>query len=317
MKPFKHESPVTIEEAVAKSNEYKGNAPFIAGGTDILGPIKDRIHPTYPDALIDLKKIPGLDYIKEEGGVLKIGALTSLTDVAASSTVQGSWSILAMAAGRVSAPELRNMGTIGGNLCQEVRCWFYRYPNRIGGRIVCLRKGGTTCFAVTGDNRYHSIIGGKGCFAICPSDTAIALTALDATIVTNKRSIAIADFYKVLGTALASDEIVKEIQVPKPAAGTVQNFIKHAMRPAIDFAMVSVATVISGSDARIVLGAVAPVPYRATAAEDVVKGKTITETLAAAAGEAAVKDAVPLDDNKYKVQIAKVLVKRCLLGQSS
>ena len=169
------------------------------------------------------------------------------------------------------------------------------------------------CYAVTGDNRYHSIIGGKVCFAVCPSDTAIALSALNATIVTNKRSIPIGDFYEVLSNVLDTDEIVTEVQVPAPVAGTKQTFTKFALRKAIDFAIVSVSTAISSSDARIVLGAVAPVPYRATAAEDVIRGKAITEALAEEAAAAAVKDAIPLSNNKYKIQIAKVMVKRAIL----
>lgn len=314
--PFTLVYPKSIDEAAVK---LKGKTKLIAGGTDLLGVLKDRILPDYPEALMDLKTISGLDYIKEETGVLKIGALAKLSDVSESSTVMGKYAALAQAAHAVGSPLLRNMGTLGGNLCQEVRCWYYRYPYFLGGRLFCLRKGGTACFAVTGDNRYHAILRGAGCFAVCPSDTAIALTALNANIITNKKSIPIDNFFQVLGDVLAADEIVTEIQIPSPKTGTKQTFTKFALRKAIDFALVSVATAItisggSVSDARIVLGAVAPMPYRATGAEDAIKGKAINETLADTAAAAAVKDAVPLANNAYKIQIAKTLVKRAILA---
>jgi len=313
MKKFEHIDAKTINEAVSALG---ANANIIAGGTDLLYTLKDEILPNYPETLVNIKTIPDMDYIKEEGGMLKIGALAKIADIATSSVVEGNYAALAEAAGRVASPNLREMGTIGGNICQLARCWYYRSPNN---RFFCFRKGGPTCFAVAGENRYHAILGGAVCFAVCPSDTAIALTALDATVVTSKRSIAIGDFFEVLGSVLDNDEIVTEIQVPTPASGTKQTFTKLAIRKSIDFAVVSVASAIttsggSVSDARIVLGAVAPVPYRATGAEDALKGKAITESLAETAAAAAVADAVPLSKNKYKVQIAKTLVKRAILA---
>jgi xanthine dehydrogenase YagS FAD-binding subunit len=172
---------------------------------------------------------------------------------------------------------------------------------------------------VAGDNRHHAILGGAVCFHVYPGDTAVALAALNATVVTNKKSVAIGDFIKVLGPDLAVDEIVTEIQVPAPAAGAKQTFIKYMKRKAIDFAFTSVATVITSSggnvsDARIVLGAVAPMPYRATGAEDAIKGKAINETNAAAAADAAVVGAMPLSHNSYKLQTAKALVKRAIMA---
>jgi xanthine dehydrogenase YagS FAD-binding subunit len=207
------------------------------------------------------------------------------------------------------------MGTLGGNLCQLHRCWYFRNPNN---RFNCLRKGGNTCFAALGDNRYHSIFGAvSGCYAVHPSDAAPALIALDAKIVTSKRTINAQDFWdvKVPGnTVLAADEIVTEIQVPTPAAGTKSAFLKFALRKSIDFPIVNCAVVVSGNAARIALNAVAPKPYRATKAEAAMAGKPINEANADAAGAAAVADAVPLAASKYKVQIAKTLVKRALLA---
>ena len=182
MKSFNHVNVKTVGEAVKLLKYYKGKAKLIAGGTDLLGILKDRILPDYPEAIINIKTIHGLDYIKEDGKGLKIGALAKLSDIAKSPMVKGDYKVLAEAAEAVATPQIRNMGTIGGNLCQDVRCWYYRYPHHIGGRILCLRKGSGPCLAVSGDNRYHAILEGKKCFAVCPSDMAIALTALDAKI---------------------------------------------------------------------------------------------------------------------------------------
>lgn len=317
MKEFTHINAATVAEAASALGKYE-DAKVIAGGTDLIGALKDNILPTYPEAIVNLKTIPGLDYIKEEGGILKIGALTSIDAIANNTTVKSKYSSLAEAAYKVASPTIRRMGTIGGNLCQDIRCWYYRVPNN---RFYCFYKGGLVCPAAPAeaDNRYNAILGATDCYAVCPSDTAIALGALDATIVTNKSSIPILDFFTVLGNVLDADEIVTEVQVPEPESGTKQAFLRFALRQSIDFAIASVATAITVeagtvADARIVLGAVAPVPYRATAAEDAIKGKAITESVAEAAGTAAVEDAGPLSKNAYIVQIAKTLVKRAILA---
>ena len=177
MKKFTHINAATIDEAVSALGA--DNARVIAGGTDLLHTMKQRINPTYPEVLVNIKSIPDLDYIREEAGVLKIGPLAILEDIAGDTTVNGKYTALAQAAHAVGTPQLRNLGTIGGNICQEVRCWYYRAP---GNYFFCFRKGGTLCHAVPGDNRYNAILGGAVCFAVCPSDTAVALGALDATI---------------------------------------------------------------------------------------------------------------------------------------
>ena len=327
MKEFKHVNATSLTDAAAALNAAGGKGAVIAGGTDLLGVIKSDILPDFPSTVINLKTIqPSLNYIKEESGVLKIGALTSLADVAANATVKGSYSLLSTAASRVSSHVLRSMGTIGGNMCQKVRCWYYRYPNEMGGRIFCFRKGGQLCFAVPGDNRWHSILSGQVCFAPFPSGTATAISALNGKVVTNKKTIGIDDFYIVLGNVLAQDEFITEIQIPKPAATVKQYFYKQAYRRAIDWALVSVASAIdvqngTVASSRITMGAVAPIPYRATGAEDAIKGKAISDAVATAAGKAAVADAFPLNanppkspGNAYKVQIAQTLVKRAILA---
>ncbi len=313
MKTFNHVNATTVAEAASALTG--GKAVLIAGGTDLLGRLKDDILPAYPEMVVNLKTIPNLDYIKEEGGALKIGAGTHLADIAAHPTIQSKYAALAQAAGRVASPHIRAMGTMGGNINQLHRCWYFRNPDN---RFNCIRKGGTTCFALTGDNRYHSIFGAvNGCVAVHPSDIAPALIALDAKIVTSKRTVSSLDFWDVKApgnTILAADEIVTEIQVPAPAAGSKSAFLKFALRKAIDFPIVNCAAFISGSTIRISLNAVAPKPYRALKAEQAIAGKPIDEANAEMAGAAAVADAVPLAGNKYKVQIAKVLVKRTLLA---
>ncbi len=323
MRSFEHVNAGSLDEAIAQLKDYEGKAHLIAGGTDLLGILKGEILPEYPEAVINIKTIPGLDGIEEDGEGLRIGALAKLSKIAGSAEVRKHYGALAEAAEFVGSPELRNMGTLGGNLCQDNRCWYYRYPHQMGGRILCYRKGKGPCLAVKGDNRYHAILGGKKCFAVCPSDTAIALTALDAQIRIaapgGERILPISEFYDTLGHILKPDEMVAGILVPRPPEGAAQTFHKFRMREAIDFAVVSVASLISGSDgvcrdARIVLGAVAPIPYRAKAAEDAIKGKPLNEETAAAAAEAAVQDAKPLSQNAYKIEITKTLVKRAILS---
>jgi len=317
MKRFLHIDATSVD----KASEYlaKGKAYVTAGGTDLMGTLKDNILPEYPELVINLKTIEGMDYIKEEGGVLKIGALTLLEDIAHSDVVNSKYTALAQAAGRTASIHLREMGTIGGNICQMNRCWYFRNPDN---KFNCIRKGGNMCYAMAGDNRYHSIFGAvSACIAVNPSDTAPALVALNASIKTNKRTISVDDFWTVTipgSTVLEDDEIVTEIQVPEPAGKSA--FLKFAIRKTIDFPVVNCAAMISGSDARICLNAVYNNPYRATKAEDAIKGKAINEENAEAAGEAAVSGAMGLPGNgsnpgnKYKIQIAKTLVKRAILA---
>jgi len=175
MKKFTHVNAATVEEAVSTLKEYEGKAKVIAGGTDLLGGMKDEILREYPEVIINIKSIQGLDYVSEENGVLKIGPLTRLEDIAKNKTVKRKCAALAEAAGRVASPHIREMGTIGGNICQDIRCWYYWVPDN---RFDCLRKGGKTCYATVGDNRYHSIfgatrIGSPPCSSECPASTDI------------------------------------------------------------------------------------------------------------------------------------------------
>lgn len=322
MRKFVHLNARTIDEAVSALQRYGAKARVIAGGTDLLGKMKDEILPTYPEAIINLKSIPGLDFIKEGEGMLRIGALTRLEDIATNFLVHSKYRALAEAAHRTASPHIREMGTIGGNICQDIRCWYYRNPYN---RFPCLRKGGGRCYAIEGDNRYHSIFDSSvkgGCLAVHPSDTAPALIALNAVVKTSKRLVHADDFFEVdvaKTTVLERDEIVIEIQVQAQSADTKSAFVKFARRKTIDFPIVNCAAMMTTSNgkvsgARICLNAVYVKPYRALKAEETTRDKKIDETAAKAAGDAAVLDAKPLRHNGYMVQIARTMVERAILA---
>lgn len=326
MRTFAHIDARTIDEAVAILSLHRDKARIIAGGTDLLGVLKDDILSDYPRLIVNIKTIAGLEYIREEDGVLKIGGLTRLCDIAGSRHLNEHYQVLAEAARAVASPQIRNVATVGGNLCQDVRCWYYRYPRHIGGPIFCARKGKGPCHAIRGDNRYHAIIGGKKCFAVCPSDTAVAFAALDARIVIvgpeGERKMGVTDFYHPLGNGLNSNEMVREVEIPGLRESTNQRFLKFTLRKPIDFAIASVASVIAVRegicvDARIALGAVAPGPVRARAAEAAILGHPVTEKRTSAAGDLALEGAKPLSQNEYKLKIVKALVKRALLGRDA
>lgn len=178
MKTFTHYNARSIREALALLKKHGGKAKLNAGGTDLLGMLKGRVLSDYPEAIINLKSLPGLDYIRQDEEGLRIGALTKLGRIASSAVVRKDYGALAQAALSVATPQIRNMCTIGGNIAQDVRCWYYRYPHHLGGPITCLRKGGPICNALSGDNRYHSLFGGAPlasypCASNCPASTAI------------------------------------------------------------------------------------------------------------------------------------------------
>lgn len=323
MEKFIHFNARSVEEAASLLRRFQGRASLIAGGTDLLGIMKDRILPRYPEAVINLKTLPGLDFIRAEAdGGVTIGALTRLEDVAGHPLIQEKFSALAQAAGRTASPHIRAMGTLAGNICQDIRCWYYRTPEN---RFPCLRKGGGRCYAIDGDNRYHSIFGGTvegGCYAVHPSDTAPALAVLKAEIRTNKRVLPLEEFFRIgvsKTTALDMDEIVLEIHLPPPDNGSKSAFLKFALRKSIDFPIVNCAAAVSLKErrvvgARICLNAVYVRPYRPAAAEETLKGEMLNEETASAAGNAAVAAAKPLRHNGYMVQIARALVARTLLA---
>lgn len=309
MREFTHMEASTVGEA--SKNAARGNAMVIAGGTDLLGTLKDEILPTYPSVIIDLKTIEGLNKIEDEGDTLLIGAMAKLAQVADNTAVLKDCQALAQACGRVASPTIRNMATIGGNICQMHRCWYFRAPDN---RFHCGRKGGTTCPAYTGDNRYHSIFGMQnGCVAASSHDTAPALMALGATIITSNREILAEEFFAANGyrsCVLEDGEIVTHVRVPK-STGSV--FEKFALRKSIDFPIVNCGAAY-GKDkkVRLAMGGVYPAPLRITAAEEAV-AQGITEASAQKAADAGVADCTPLSQTAYKVEIARTMIKRTLL----
>ncbi len=321
MKTFDHCDARSIDEALGLLANHGGKARINAGGTDLLGLLKDMVLPQYPELIVNIKTIPGLDYIEEDAGGLRIGALARLADVAGSQLLRERYGVIAEAARAVAGPQIRNVATVGGNLCQDVRCWYYRYPAHLGGGMLCARKGRGPCYAVKGDNRYHAVIGGRKCFAVCPSDLAVGLAALDGHMTIESlrgtRRVAVADFFGALRNGLAPDEFVTEVDVDMPSGPAQQRFLKFTLRKPIDFAVVSVAVSFQIKDAvfshaRIALGGVAPGPFRATKAEKELNGFQPCDGVVARAVEAALEDARPLAKNGWKIEVARALIRRAL-----
>jgi len=310
----------SIEDALSLLDEYKKEAKIIAGGIDLIGLLKNKI--ISPRVLVNIKNIPQMNYITETSDGLEVGALTLIYDIGRSPLIKSQHPLLSEVAESVGSPQVRNMATMGGNLCQEVRCWYYRRPPITGISYQCRRKQeGGVCYAMDGENENHAIFGEGECFAVCPSDMATALLSLDAKIKTvsptGERIIPIQDFYTNLGNVLEPNEIIIGIQISKVKRHTRQRYIKFRTRKALDFSIVSVAVVITLKDslicdAKIALGGVSPMPYEAVKAEEVLKGESLTKAVTEKAAEASVSDAMPLSKNSYKVPIAKALIKRAL-----
>lgn len=293
-----------------------------AGGTDLMGCLRDGVFRA--DKLVSLSGLGDLKGIAQAtGGGLRIGALTPNAEVAANALVKDHYAGLAQAARAVASPQLRNQGTIGGNLCQKPRCWYYR------GEFHCLRKGGEMCYAVGGENQYHCIFGGDGCFIVHPSDTAPALTALEARVRIagpgGSRVVPIGQFFVLPAkdptreTVLERNEVVTEILLPPAEAGLRTSYRKVRGRGAWDFALagVALALLMRGTTverARVVLSGAAPVPWRALAAEKALVGKALTPETAAAAAEAAMQGAEPMAKNAYKIPMFKGAIAESLLA---
>ncbi|HUL29163.1 MAG TPA: xanthine dehydrogenase family protein subunit M [Thermodesulfobacteriota bacterium] len=311
----------TLEEAVSLLGAYHGEAKIIAGGTDLLGLMKNEV--LLPAVLVNIKNIPSMEGIKENSEGLEIGALARINEIERSAILKETYPLLHEAAHSIGSPQIRNMATLGGNLCQQVRCWYYRRSPRTGISFICRRKKESSpCYAINGENEYHAIFGESGCVAVSPSDMATGLFALDARINTisskGERAIPIRNFYTPFGQTLDPDEIITSVSVAKTQPHTKQRFIKFRPRKAIDFSTVSVSAVITSAndviqDARIVVGGVSPLPYEAAAAERVLIGESMKERVAEEAAEAAVRDAMPLSKNGFKVPLVKALIKRSIL----
>ena len=306
---FTYIRPQTLQEAISQLSSPE--AKLHAGGTDLLSCLRDQVFGARK--VVSISGLQNLRGIRESGeGGLRIGAMTTISEVAGSSLVQQRYGALARAAAEVASPQLRHQGTIGGNLCQKPRCWYYR------GEFNCLRKGGRICYAKGGENQFHCIFGGKGCYIVHPSDTAPALTALGATIRIagpgGERLVPVAAFYVGPAqdlsreTVLAADEIVTEILLPKAPPGLRSSYRKVRARQAWDFALAGVALALqfrgdTVSKAAVVLSGAAPVPWRLAEVEKIISGSRLDETTIVRAAAAAVKDAEPMEKNGYKVPL--------------
>lgn len=290
-----------------------GSVP-LGGGTDLLVALREGLLDA--TVAVDLRAVPGLDEISEspDGGAL-VGGSATLHAIASHPVVAARFPALAQACLAVGSPALRHMGTLGGNLCQRPRCWYYR------NAIPCLKSGGADCPAVGGENRHLAILGGGPCHAVHPSDPAVALTALDASVHIDgsygRRTIPVADFFTLPAadprreTVLAPGEFVAAIEVPAHSSGGRQRYVKALQRAAWDFALASVAVAChADGSVRIVLGGVAPVPWRINPSveEDLAAGPVAEDDLDTLA-DRALHDARPLAGNAWKLTLAKALLR--------
>jgi len=314
---FAYVRPRSIPEAIKHLSDQGARAH--AGGTDLLGCLRDSAFSSAK--LVSLGSLQELRGIRESVDGLRIGALTTISEVATSPVVRKRYPVLAQAAAEVASPQLRNQGTIGGNLCQKPRCWYYR------GEFHCVRKGGSTCFAMAGQNEYHCILGGDGCYIVHPSDTAPALVALGASVLIagpgGTKTLPMQELYVMPAkdpkkeTVLQPNEIITEILIPSPPAGLLSSYRKVRARRSWDFALASVALALTMQHgqvayARVVLGGAAPAPWRSKEAEEAITGKRLDAPTIATAAESAVAKAQPMEHNAYKVALFKGLMEEQL-----
>lgn len=316
MPNFQYVRPSSLREAIERGSGAR--ARFHAGGTDLLGCLHDGVFGA--ETVVSLSGLGDLRGVAERpDGGLAIGALTTITEVAEHPLVRERYAALAQGASEVASPQLRHQGTLGGNLCQKPRCWYYRNEG-----FHCLRKGGGTCFAAVGENQFHALFGASGtCFIVYPSDTAPPLVALGAELQISgpdgKRTIPVAELHvppavdPTRETVLEDGEVVTKILLPPPEAGLVSSYRKVRARRAWDFALagVALALVFDGDvvrSARVVLSGAAPVPWRSEPVERAITGKRLDADTLAAAAEAAVEGAEPLEHNGYKVPLFRAVV---------
>ncbi len=320
MKNFEYNQPRNLKEASTILQEHPGVALPYAGGTDLLGLMKDGV--VEPAQLVNLKNLSELKGIAYRPGKgLEIGALTTLSEIVDSREIAENFPLLVQTARQVASPQLRNVGTLGGNLCQRPRCWYFR------GDFPCLRKGGEICYAVDGENKFHCVIGGGPCYIVHPSDMAVALLAYDARVEIQagkkSRQISLKDFFVLPQenylheNILKPGEILTRVVVPEQAAGARTLFLKIQERQVWDFATVSLAVVLWTKDrqvekGRVVLGGVAPVPWLEETVSRRLTGITIEETTINNLADSLLKEAEPLEQNAYKVILARNLFKQAM-----
>ena len=309
----------SIDDAISQLNQ---KAIPKAGGIDLMDRLKEGLDA--PSRLVNIRTISGLDYVKQESGWLRIGPMVTLATIAEHPVIRQRYAVLANAAQKAATTQIRNMATVCGNLLQRPRCWYFRNE-----QFHCRRKGGDECFALNGENEYHAIFDNEICAIVHPSAAACALTALRAQVeVKSKngtREIALDDLFVRPETDVTREhvlnpgELLTEIRVPAPSDATRSAYSKVGQKESFDWPLVEVAVVLETragvvSEASIVLGAAAPVPWRATVAEKTLAGKPLNEQSAREAATAAVQGATPLSQNAYKVPMFEAVVRRTILA---
>jgi len=312
---FSYVRPGSLKEAIGQLGQ--NGAVVHAGGTDLLGCLREKIFDVRK--VVSLSGLPDLRGVeKTSGGGLRIGALTTITEVAEHPLIQKHYTALAQGASEVASPQLRNQGTIGGNLCQKPRCWYYR------GEFHCMRKGGDICYAAGGENQFHCIFGSGGrCYIVHPSDTAPALAALQAQVeITGPqglRTLPVDDFHALpeddvqRETWLEPDEIVTAVRLPTPPPSLKSSYRKIRARRSWDFALAGAALALELDgdrvvDGRVFLSGAAPVPWRSLSVEEAIRGKVLDDATIAKAADAVVKAARPLEKNKYKLPLFRGMI---------
>jgi xanthine dehydrogenase YagS FAD-binding subunit len=317
MREFKIAQPESLDQVTSLLSQEKTGYTLMAGGTDLLDEIKNKV--IAPDVVIDLQSIPDLSFIKTEKSYVVIGALTSVADLAENPIIRDNFPILVEAAMSLASPQLRNVGTVGGNLCQRPRCWYYRDPD-----TICRKKGGSRCYALRGRNRYHAIFGGGICSIVHPSDLAPALISLDTEVTIHgpagkKNSTKLEEFFTLpqnnvrKENVLEPHQVLSAIRIPLPKNGAKSTYYKFKERSTWDFAVVSAAIngVLSGGvfkDLKIVCGGLAPIPWRLKKAEDFIRGKNPTEEVIRHGAKQALTDARPLEENAYKMDLVEAVL---------
>ncbi len=319
MNPFQYREPSTMEDVVGLLTAY-WDAQVMAGGIDLLAEMKDGV--ASPGMLLGLAAVPGLTEITEGPSGVVIGGMVTITDIEQHPGIRRRYTALAEAAERLATPQIRNVGTLAGNLCQRPRCWYYRNP-----LTPCLKRGGDTCYVLEGYSKYMCVTGGNGCYMVHPSDAAVPLVAFGAVVniagPAEDRTMPLEEFFTgpevdiTRENALERGEVVESIALPEPPDGTRSIFLKAQERVAGGFALASVATVVTLNGdaieaASIALGGVAPTPLRARNSETYLVGKRTGDASPEQAGALALTDAQPFDDNRYKVTLARNLVTRSL-----
>jgi len=319
VRAFELAQPRTLDEAVAVSGRSFIQTRPLAGGTDLLATIKERIQT--PDRLVDLKRIPGLREIRIEGEDLVIGALATHREVAAHPEVQRRHPALAETIGRTATPQVRNVATIGGGLCQRPRCWYFRHPD-----YTCRKKGGTTCYAQEGENEFHTIFDNGTCCAVHASNIAPVFLACEATLSLHgpdgARTIPIDEFFVdpdrnvTVENVLPANEFITEVRVPSRTAGWAQAYVEAREKQSFDWALAGATVLLSlrgprVEEARVVISAVAPRPLRRPAAEAALIGEPDARAIEAAC-DAALQGATPLTQNHYKVPMLRGVLSRAI-----